>query len=149
MSDKLKMNQMGMAGEKIVSNFFRSTGHSVEESLSTYDRVKDMIVDGETCEVKTQQPFHIENAFTMKENQLTKCKNVDKLIFVEVPSNNSDVIKLWEAPKDNRKFRTRMTRDGRNMYLLGKENMVLIAAVSDGVLVNELKSFSNSKWKGQ
>ena len=149
MSNELKMNQMGMAGEKVVSNYFRGLGHTVEESLSTYDRVKDMLVDGETCEVKTQQPFHVENAFTMKENQLTKCKNVDKLIFVEVPAHYSNVINMWEAPKDKRKFRTRTTRDGRNMYLLSMENMTLLTSISDTVLVNELKSFSNSKWKGQ
>ena len=149
MSDKLKMNQMGTAGEKLVCSFYRDLGCKVEESLSTYDRVKDLIVDGETCEVKTQQPFHIENAFTIKKNQLTKCRNVAKLIFVEVPSTNSDVIKIWEAPKETRKFRTRMTRDGRNMYLLDKGRMNLLHSYNDPVIVNEVKSFSNSTWRGQ
>ena len=148
MNNEVKMNQMGMAGEKLVSNFFRGLGHTVEESLSTYDRVKDMTVDGETCEVKTQQPFHVENAFTMKENQLTKCKNVAKLIFVEAPSISSDAINIWESPKDERNFRTRTTRDGRKMYLLGKEHMTLLTSIDDDVLVNELKSFSNSTWRG-
>jgi hypothetical protein len=146
MSDKLKMNQLGIAGEKLVSNFFRRLGHKVEESLSTYDRVKDMIVDGETCEVKTQQPFHTENAFTMKENQLTKCRNVAKLIFVEAPSRNSNSIKIWDVPKENRKFRIRVTEDGRTMYLLDKGRMDLLDKIEDAVIVNEMKSFSNSSW---
>ena len=149
MANELKMNQLGMAGEKLVSNFFRGLGHTVEESLSTYDRVKDMTVNGKTCEVKTQQPFHVEDAFTMKENQLTKCKNVDKLIFVEAPEPKANVVYIWEAPKEHRKFRTRVTRDGRNMYLLDKSNMILLTSINDKVLVNEMKSFSNSKWKGK
>ena len=149
MNSELKMNQLGMAGEKLVSSFFRSLGHTVEESLSTYDSVKDMIVDGETCEVKTQMPFYTENSFTMKKNQLTKCRNVDKLIFVEAPSSKSDVIKIWEAPKETRKFRTRATKDGRNMYLLDKGRMNLLHTIEDIVIVNEMKSFSNSTWYGQ
>ena len=87
-------------------------------------------------------------SFTMKENQLTKCKNVAKLIFVEAPSNSSDAINIWESPKDERNFRTRTTRDGRKMYLLGKEHMTLLTSIDDDVLVNELKSFSNSTWRG-
>ena len=149
MNNDLKMTQLGMAGEKLVSNFFRGLGHTVEESLSTYDRVKDMTVNGKTCEVKTQQPFHVEDAFTMKENQLTKCKNVDRLIFVEAPEPKVNVIYIWEAPKEYRKFRTRVTRDGRNMYLLDKGNMILLTSINDKVLVNEMKGFSNSKWKGK
>lgn len=149
MNSELKMNQLGMAGEKLVSSFFRSLGHTVEESLSTYDNVKDMIVDGKTCEVKTQMPFYTENSFTMKKNQLTKCRNVDKLIFVEAPSSKSDVIKIWEAPKETRKFRTKATKDGRNMYLLDKGRMNLLHTIEDIVIVNEMKSFSNSTWYGQ
>ena len=149
MNSELKMNQLGMAGEKLVSSFFRSLGQTVEESLSTYDSVKDMIVDGKTCEVKTQMPFYTENSFTMKKNQLTKCRNVDKLIFVEAPSSKSDVIKIWEAPKETRKFRTRVTKDGRNMYLLDKGRMNLLHTIEDIVIVNEMKSFSNSTWYGQ
>ena len=149
MNSELKMNQLGMAGEKLVSSFFRSLGHTVEESLSTYDSVKDMIVDGKTCEVKTQMPFYTENSFTMKKNQLTKCRNVDKLIFVEAPSSKSDVIKIWEAPKETRKFRTKATKDGRNMYLLDKGRMNLLHTIEDIVIVNEMKSFSNSTWYGQ
>lgn len=149
MSDKLKMNQLGMAGEKLVSSYFRSLGHTVEESLSTYDSVKDMIVDGETCEVKTQQPFHIENAFTMKENQLTKCRNVAKLVFVEAPSHSSNSIKIWDAPKGDRKFSTKITKDGRKMFMLDKGRMNLLHTIEDDVIVNEMKSFSNSSWRGQ
>jgi len=149
MNNELKMNQLGMSGEKLVSSFFRSLGHTVEESLSTYDNVKDMIVDGKTCEVKTQMPFYTENSFTMKKNQLTKCRNVDKLIFVEAPSSKSDVIKIWEAPKETRKFRTKATKDGRNMYLLDKGRMNLLHTIEDIVIVNEMKSFSNSTWYGQ
>ena len=147
MNSELKMNMMGAAGEKIVSNFFRSIGRIVEESLSTYDNVKDMTIDGETCEVKTQQLFHTENAFTMKKNQLTKCKNVDKLIFVEAPGPKSQCAYIWEAPKKYRKFRIRITKDGRNMYLLGRENMILLTSITDKVLINEMKGFSNSTWK--
>jgi len=149
MNSELKMNMMGAAGEKLVSSFFRGLGHSVEESLSTYDSVKDMTIDGETCEVKTQQPFHVENAFTMKENQLTKCINVAKLIFIEVPSKDSNVIKMWDAPKEDRKFRTRMTKDGRKMYLLDKSKMNLLHTFDDNIIVDEVKSFSNSTWRGQ
>jgi hypothetical protein len=79
-------SKTGDLGEKLVARYYRSLSHTVEESLDLFDRKKDMTVDGLTCEVKTQQLWHKEEAFTVKSNQVEKCTDIDILIFVETPS---------------------------------------------------------------
>lgn len=80
-----KIDILGRIGEKIVVNYFNSQGRKVQESIDHFDRFKDMIVDGKMIEVKTEQPFVMKNAFTFRENQLQKCRNVDELYFVSIP----------------------------------------------------------------
>ena len=83
MRDKLKMNMMGVLGEKIFRDFAESKGAKVKTKTSMYDSEKDFTVDGYTTEVKTQEPYHLKNSFTVKNDQLEKCNKVDLLIFIE------------------------------------------------------------------
>jgi hypothetical protein len=86
MNHAQRIDILGRMGEKIVVNYLNNLGHKVEESIDPYDRVKDMTVNNQlNIEVKTEQPFVIKNAFTIRENQLKKCRNVDELYFVSVP----------------------------------------------------------------
>ena len=149
-ADKLKMTMLGNAGEKVVEEYFRDKGHVVSSSTSIYDSIKDLMVDDKyTVEVKTQQLFHVENAFSIKPDQLLKCLNVDYLIFVETPSfQNGNTISIWGYTKDKRQYTERLTKDGRKMYLFSRANGTLLRKIDNPKRIREFKQHSNSDWKG-
>lgn len=148
LDNKDKMTKTGDLGERLVAHYFRQLGHNVQESLHLFDNKKDMMIDNETVEVKTQQPWHREDAFTVKKNQLRKCKNVDRLIFVETPSiENGNVVNIWEFPKDKRDVLIKNTNDGREMCLYLKRRANLIVKVEENFIVDQFKNYSISKWK--
>jgi hypothetical protein len=113
---------LGRMGEKIVCNWLRRKGCLVEEAIDHYDRHKDMIVDGKTAEVKTEQPFVFQNAFTFRESQLRKCKNVDILYFVSVPPVFRPDYEWggWIFVAEPKEFTTRKyrTKQGLDMILV-------------------------------
>ena len=77
-----KLDALGMLGERLALSYLESKGHKVELSFDKYDYEKDITVDDNLlCEVKTQQPWHLQNSFTIKGNQLRKCKSADILLF--------------------------------------------------------------------
>lgn len=148
--DKHKMTMLGNAGEKVVEEYFRERGHVVASSTSIYDNIKDLVIDGKfTIEVKTQQLFHRKESFSIKHNQLSKCLNVDYLIFVETPSiENGDTISIWGYTKDKRQYEDYTTKDGRKMYLFPKVNGTLLKKIKDAKRIKEFRQNSNSDWKG-
>ena len=77
--------EMGLTGEKIVSNMLNSLGLRVEHAINKFDNKKDFVVDGRSVEVKTQTPNVMKDCFSFRSNQLQKCKNVDVLYIVTVP----------------------------------------------------------------
>ena len=79
------MNELGLAGEKVIINLLSEEGRKIQSSINKYDSEKDLMADGKKVEVKTQVPFVMQNAFTFKPNQLRKCRSVDELYFVSVP----------------------------------------------------------------
>lgn len=143
-NDKVKMLMLGNLGEKIVRHLATRDGCTVEESLSLYDNTKDLRINGKTCEIKTQTRFRVERAFSVKGNQVRKCTEVDLLFFVETP-DDGDVITVFECPKEKRIWRTRMTKDGRKMYLLDISNMNIAYQLSSAQIANEMRQNSNSK----
>lgn len=145
MNNQQKMLMLGNIGEKLIRYLAQEEGCEVREYPSLYDSEKDLTINGKTCEVKTQVPFFVEDAFTVKKNQIRKCKNVDILLFVESP-NKGNVIRVYSAPKEKREFRHRKTKDGRDMYLLDKSGMNMIYSVTDSNLANEMRQNSNSSW---
>lgn len=145
MNNREKMIMLGNLGEKIVRHLAQEEGCVVKENPSLYDNTKDLTINGRSCEVKTQTRFVVENAFTVKENQVTKCTNVDLLYFVETPIKG-DVINIYECPKEKRNFRTRKTKDGRVMYLLDRDGMNVIYSLNDQWVANEMRQNSNSTW---
>lgn len=138
----------GDLGEQLVAQYFRSLGFHVEESVDKFDTKKDMLIDGKhTCEVKTQQLWHLHKAFTVRESQLTKCGEVDKLIFVETPSKyNRNKVSLYEFPKYKRQTRVKKTRDGRLMYLYPVSNAILLDTIDDPVICEQFNSYTLSTW---
>lgn len=140
-----KMNATGMLGERLVAKYFRDKGHTVEESLDMYDSIQDMHIDGQNCEVKTQQPWHNENSFTIRENQLEKCVCADRLIFVETPSVYNDyTVQLWEFPRGKRQPKTKTTKAKRTMYLFNKDKGVLLQKITDEKIIDQFKRYSLS-----
>ena len=124
------MNELGLAGEKIVINMLSEEGCKVKTSIDKYDSEKDLLVDGQyKVEVKTQVPFVMQNAFTFKPNQLRKCRSVDVLYFVSVPPpRNHDKWAGWIFRAHPQHFLTRTyrTKDGREMILIDREQSALV-----------------------
>lgn len=85
MNDYEKRNEMGLAGEKIVTNMLSALGLKIEQSVNKYDSEKDMLVDGYKVEVKTETPYVLKDCFSFRPNQLKKCSSVDVLYIVSVP----------------------------------------------------------------
>ena len=138
----------GDLGERLVARYYRSLGKSVEESLDLFDRKKDMTIDTLSCEVKTQQPWHKQSAFTVKPNQIEKCLDVDLLIFVETPSRyNGNSVEIYEIPKDKRQTKVMKTKDNRTMHLYKKCNAILLTTITDDVIVEQFNRYMTSTWR--
>jgi hypothetical protein len=124
------MNELGLAGEKIVINMLSDEGCKIKTSVDKYDSEKDLLVDGQyKVEVKTQVPFIMQNAFTFKPNQLLKCRSVDVLYFVSVPPpRHKDKWAGWIFRVEPKNFVTRnyRTKDGREMILIDREQSALV-----------------------
>lgn len=142
-----KKMKTGDLGEKLVAKYYRTLGNIVEESLDLFDYEKDMMVDINRCEVKTQQRWHLQNAFTINPNQLKKCQEVDLLIIVETPSkyNNMTVV-LYDFPKDQRKFYKKRTNDGRMMYCIKTTLGKVLTTYTNPGIINQFTRYSNSSW---
>lgn len=143
-----RKSKTGDLGERLVARYFRQLGFQVEESLDLFDRKKDMVIDHKyTCEVKTQQLWHLQKAFTVRESQLKKCNEVDKLIFVETPSKyNKNRVFLYEFVKDKRQTRSMKTRDGRLMYLYPISNAIILETIDDPLICEQFNNYTLSTW---
>lgn len=113
---------IGRDGEALVAAYYEQTGHVVVKSTDTFDPYKDMTIDGLPTEVKTQTLYRtftsvgntIQPAFTVDiaadtgkiySNQLNKCMNVPKLVFVRRSSETDRTVRIYEAPElGKRKF---------------------------------------------
>lgn len=150
MENAVKMTQTGNLGERLVAAYYRGEGYLVEESLHTFDSEKDLLIDGKTCEVKTQQAYHVMNAMTAKKNQLRKMMEADYLVFVETPNKRkpSDKGKIWLAPeKDKRKFFEYFNKNiKQKMIGISKHDLTLLATINDPLVNSELRQLSISKW---
>jgi hypothetical protein len=124
------MNELGLAGEKIVINMLSGEGCRIQSSIDKYDSEKDLMVDGQyKVEVKTQVPFIMKNSFTFKPNQLRKCRSVDVLYFVSVPPpRHNDKWGGWIFRVDPKNFvtTTYRTKDGREMILINRDQPALV-----------------------
>lgn len=150
MSDK-NIEMLGRAGETIIINYCTKHGQVVEASVDQYDSEKDMVIDGLKCEVKTQVPWVIKNAFTFKPNQLKKCLNADRVIFISVPNSTkphwSDG-KVFLIKSSEMQYKKDKTKDGRAMILIpidqpGMDELFTISTEESKIL----QKYSASSWK--
>jgi hypothetical protein len=147
--DQLKKTLLGMLGEKIVAKYLRDKGHTVNESLHMFDSLKDMDVDGNQVEVKTQVPFLIYDSFAVSTNQMNKIKNSHKVYWVSVPpSKVKDNLAgyVFEmdpsvAVGDLYKLKT-----GREIicFKRNQEGMKIVYQIKDQKLLNHLQELSTS-----
>ena len=146
--DKMQKQQtnkeiMGRLGEECLA-----ARYDLVLSDDKYDMEKDAKdADGLNVEIKTQNR-HPAGFFTVNmkhTNQVTKCMEVDRLMFLEY--DNSDTLKVWECPKTDEARRPKMirTRDGRAMAGWNIEKMDMIEEFEDTELVSMLKNLSQSK----
>jgi hypothetical protein len=158
---------LGCIGELIVKSIIEESltdsYHDVLEHLEVnlsknkYDSEKDMCIhlkcadDPETVvytvEVKTEMPFMVENAMTIKENQFRKCSTVDNFIFVEVPNKTSGYkCNIYEV-EDAFKHKTRKTKDGRKMFLYPKNELKLLTTIDDPDIIELLNKYNMTEWR--
>ena len=59
MTRKDKMNELGLIGEKVITNMLTKEfpGIVIEHSLNKFDSEKDMLVDGKKVEVKDKDRY--------------------------------------------------------------------------------------------
>lgn len=116
--NRLLEKQLGGGAEQIVKEFFVQKGYDFVLSEDKYDDKKDALltVNGEQyqVEVKLESRYRKFNSFTIPiasdtnsgvyRNQLSKCVNVDMLIFCQRPTHDEPVFKIYQAPPVGQRF---------------------------------------------
>lgn len=79
--------RLGIMGEHLVQNLMIDHGIQVTWALNPFDRQKDLRLgkNRKKLEVKTEQPYVLRNWFSIRKDQLYKCRNADHLCIVSVP----------------------------------------------------------------
>lgn len=81
---------LGWFGERKVATHYTNKGWLVEEKESFFDKEKDFIINGLKYEIKTHVAFYKYDSYTIEVQQRPKCYSVDRLIFINVPSERYD-----------------------------------------------------------
>ena len=147
--------KLGVEAEKVVKQFFESKGHKFILSQDKYDSEKDAILipknfeEEYKTEIKLSTRYKIFNSFTITledentssiyGNQLSKCSNVDILIFCQRPEKNDPVFKIYQTqPVGSRYFDIkRNTKDNRLVAHFYIDKMKLIGIITDEEIVNK------------
>lgn len=153
--NKIEQNKsnLGAIGERIVSNYLTKQGGKVELSTNLYDRNKDLTVNNESVEVKTQVIWIKFNALTISPKQLSKCRSVNKLFFVTVPAPNPKHKSKYDGcifsvdPKNFIYEEMETTTDKRKMLLIriNQKAVDFVEKVSNEDL-KELKKYTTSAY---
>jgi hypothetical protein len=153
MTREEKINELGLMGEKIVTNMLNKLhpGLVIEHSINKFDSEKDMLVDGKKVEVKTETPYVFKNCFSFRPNQLKKCRNVDVLYIVSVPhvkfKHFSDGWVYRLIPED---FKTFSYKTSFGVEMIGipiRQEAVIPVYQMSQEEVNELKKYSTTEYK--
>lgn len=138
--------KLGSLGEDLFVHIFGG-----QKSKDKFDTVQDIILDGKSIEVKTQNRHPTAGTFTIGStahlNNLLKCMVVDRLVFVEY--DHTDTIKIWEVLdrkayiiykiNPSQRFPHGLTMVG---YSISK--MSLIDSYVDGHLAGQMRDLSQS-----
>lgn len=151
LSDYDKHNELGLLGEKIVTNMLNGLGLRVEHSIDKFDSEKDMLVDGYKVEVKTETPYVKKECFSFRPNQLRKCTTVDVLYIVSVPHPKyPHKSGGWVYRVDPKNFETfsYKTRYGVDMIgiKIDQPGVIPVQKMSDAE-IRELQKYSVTSYK--
>jgi hypothetical protein len=147
--------EVGLLGEQVVQDYFKRLGYSISTAGHKYDQEKDFLVNGVKTEVKTQSlyrsfcfPDRKGYAFTIPiasdtkihRNQLSKCLNVERLIFVQKSSASDPRVRLYAAPPVGQRFFcvVQNTKDMRFVAGFPIESMKLIYTITKDDIVSKL-----------
>lgn len=138
-----------MLGEKIVAKHFRDSGHQVEESLDVFDSDKDMIIDGNNVEVKTNAPLIYYDSFSFAKGQYNKIINSHRVYWVSVPLQTQEdpfAGCVFEMDPKVAKLHTITFNSGKTTIGLRRqqEGMKIIHKIEDPKLLKQLKELSSS-----
>ena len=152
-----KQVTMGTLGEELFIKTFGGV-RSGYEFDSDKDIIMEYIVNDEIrythVEVKTQCRFPAMGVFSIEDvhlnknyniagvDNIIKCFNVEKLIFIEY--DETDVIKFWECPQP-RKYKKYTTNKGKKMIGFPISQMTLIHELNDPVWANKIRSLSQAE----
>jgi hypothetical protein len=121
------------------------------KSNDKFDTQKDLILNNQTVEIKTQNRHPTKDSFTIGSslhlNNLLKCLVVDRLIFVEY--GHTDEILVWEVTDRKSYFiyTTRPTttyRDGLTMVGYPISKMICLHKYRDEHLASQMRELSSS-----
>jgi hypothetical protein len=141
---------LGLMGERIVAYLLRKDGHAVEESLNPFDDQKDMTVDGQPVEVKTQVPYMIEDSFAVLPYQLKKLKSCHRVYWLSVPLKREDDLAgvIFEMDMSSEELKAhRVCRiDGQEVVCFPRRQpaMKIVGRVNDPALLDQLRKLSTS-----
>jgi hypothetical protein len=155
--------QLGLDVEHLIAEFFTKKGYEVKLSEDNYDQVKDLTLtlNGKvrTLENKLQTIVHKFNSFTVPissnvnmsgvcHNQLSKCMNVDILIFCQRPEPHSKVLKIYQAPPlGERHFEIRQNGyDKRYVAHFPIDKMTLLGTITDMDIVEKYMRYGVEKY---
>lgn len=144
MNDKVTM---GKLAEQLFIKLFGGV-----QSVDEYDKIKDVVLDGRYVEIKAQNRHPTKALFAIRDayhkngqivgiDNIIKCFNVDRLIFVEYDHSNK--IKLWECPK-HRQYVRYVTSKQMAMIGFPISQMTLLVEHEDASLANKFRSLSQS-----
>ncbi len=150
----IRRYDLGQEGENLVASWFKEHGFVVKKSEDQYDDRKDLLINDEAVEVKTQTvyrkfPFmgEFKPSFTVPiiedtkihRNQLNKCLNVEHLIFVSRSSNTDLNVRIYEAPPLGKRYFTiiQNKKDGRFVAGFPISEMNEIGVISDKATVDK------------
>jgi hypothetical protein len=147
--------KLGIEAEKVVKQFFESKGHKFTLSADKYDSEKDAILipknseEKYNTEIKLSTRYKIFNSLTVTledentsivyGNQLSKCSNVDVLIFCQRPEKNDPVFKIYQAPPVGLRYFDikRNAKDNRLVAHFYIDKLKLIGIITDKEIVNK------------
>lgn len=136
---KRKEVELGKLGEHIARLYI----YNGRLSASVYDSSKDIQNTlGDHIEIKTQVRFQKYNAFTIRENQLDKCKQAAFLIFVEY-SKSSNKISVWHCVNNKEPFLANLN-NGSTRYAYAIDEMKLIDTLEAPTLARKMRALSTS-----
>lgn len=149
-SADIKKIRLGLIGERIVAKLLRDQGHIVDESLDPFDVEKDMIMDGNPIEVKTQVPLLTEDSFAIGVSQIPKIRRSHRVFFVSVPPTKAadpmaGSIYVLDSTGEFKAHR-KTVGQGREMLCIPRTQpaMQIIARVEDKNLLSIMQSLSTS-----